>query len=79
MKKKYGMYLDKTVVTAKMREAFSSVLPIAIIVVLLCVTLIPVDNGKLLSFIISPIFLNFQVLANNIEQALSLTLQYLRI
>ena len=52
MKKKKGLYVDKTAINSKMREAFSSVLPIALIVVLLCSTLIPVENGKLLSFLL---------------------------
>ncbi len=52
MKKKHGLYVDKNVITVKMKEALSSVLPIAVIVILLCVTLIPVENGRLLSFII---------------------------
>ncbi len=52
MKKKKGLYVDKTAIMSKMREAFSSVLPIAVIVVLLCSTIIPVENGKMLSFLL---------------------------
>ncbi len=35
-----------------MKEAFSSVFPIVLIVVVLCATLIPVENGVLLSFLL---------------------------
>ena len=52
VKKKKGLYMDKTAITSKMREAFFSVLPIAIIVFLLCSTIIPVENGKMLSFLL---------------------------
>ncbi len=55
MRKRRSLYVDRTVVRAKMHEALSSVLPIALIVVLLCITLIPVENGKLLSFIVGAI------------------------
>ncbi len=52
MKKKKSLYVDKTAFTSKMREAFFSVLPIALIVILLCSTLIPVKNGEMLSFLL---------------------------
>ncbi len=41
----------RTVIREKVKEAFSSVLPIALIVLVLCFTLIPMDSGLLLSFI----------------------------
>ena len=53
--KRNSLYVDKTVVNAKMRESLSSVLPVALIVILLCVTLIPVESGKLLSFILGAV------------------------
>ncbi len=53
--KKNSVYVDKTVVNAKMRESLSSVLPVALIVVLLCFTLIPVESDKLLSFMLGAV------------------------
>ncbi len=41
---------NRTVVREKVKEAFSSVLPIALIVLVLCFTLVPMDSGMLLSF-----------------------------
>ena len=52
MKKQKRLYVDKTIITEKIREAFSSVLPITFIVFLLCITITPVDNSRLLSFFI---------------------------
>lgn len=50
--KKKSLYVDKTIINAKLKESFLSVFPVALIVLVLCVTLIPVENGKLLSFIL---------------------------
>ncbi len=49
--KKKGLYVDKTIINAKIKEAFSSIFPIFLIVLLLTVTIIPVENGLLLSFV----------------------------
>ena len=50
--KRRSLYVDKMILNAKLKESFLSVFPVALIVLLLCVTLIPVENGKLLSFIL---------------------------
>lgn len=56
MKKRVkGLYVDKNIVWAKIKEAFTSVLPISIIVFLLCVTVVPAESGRLLSFLIGAI------------------------
>ncbi|MBQ7339815.1 MAG: DUF1538 domain-containing protein [Clostridia bacterium] len=47
-----GLYVDKNIVWAKIKEAFTSVLPISLIVFLLCVTIVPAESGRLLSFLI---------------------------
>ncbi len=46
---------DRTLVMAKIKEAFSSVLPITAIVLVLCFTITPIDNGVFLSFIVGAI------------------------
>lgn len=53
MKKRFGFFLtDKTIISEKIKEAFSSVLPITIIVMLLCITVTPLDSGIILAFIL---------------------------
>lgn len=56
MKKKKRLYVDKTIISEKIREAFSSVIPISLIVFLLAITIVPVENSILLSFIIGSFF-----------------------
>ena len=53
--KKRSLYVDKTIINAKLKESFLSVFPVALIVLILCVTFIPVENGKLLSFILGAV------------------------
>ena len=43
---------DKTIISQKVKEAFSSVLPITIIVLLLCFSVVGLDSGKFLAFIL---------------------------
>lgn len=43
---------DHTAITKKIKEAFSSVLPVAIVILILCVTLTPIDSGTFLAFIL---------------------------
>lgn len=50
------MYTDKTVVSQKIKEAFSSVLPISIIVLILAVTVAPVDTDIMLAFLLGVVF-----------------------
>ncbi len=53
MKRRYGfLSQDKTIISNKVKEAFSSVLPITIIVFALCFTIVPLDSGMFLAFII---------------------------
>jgi hypothetical protein len=47
---------DRTIISQKVKEAFSSVLPITLIVLLLCVTFTPLDSGLFLSFIVGAFF-----------------------
>ena len=42
---------DKTIISEKVKEAFSSVLPITLIVLLLCITVAPIESGVFLAFI----------------------------
>lgn len=51
MKKTHNMLREK------MREAVASVLPIAMIVAVLCLFLVPVNNGLLLSFVIGTVMI----------------------
>lgn len=46
------LYADKTIISEKIKEAFSSVLPITAIVLLLSFTIAPVDSGTFLAFIL---------------------------
>ena len=43
---------DKTIILEKVKEAFSSVLPITLIVLALSVSLVPIDSGVFLAFIL---------------------------
>jgi len=43
---------DRTVINEKVKEAFSSVLPITAIVLILCFTIVPIESGIFLSFIL---------------------------
>ncbi len=47
---------DKTIISEKVKEAFSSVLPITLIVLALCVTIAPIESGVFLAFILGAFF-----------------------
>ena len=47
---------DRTIIGEKVKEAFSSVLPIAIIVLILCLTIVPINSGTFLSFVVGVLF-----------------------
>ena len=49
--KKFRLGKDRTIIAEKVKEAFSSVLPISVIVLILCFTIVPLESGILLSFI----------------------------
>ena len=51
--KKYSGFInqDRTVISQKLKEAYSSVLPITLIVLVLCFTFVPIESGLFLSFI----------------------------
>lgn len=56
MKKKFGFISnDRTIISDKIKEAFSSVIPIIVIVLLLCFTITPVDSGMFLAFVFGAI------------------------
>ena len=42
---------DKTIINEKVKEAFSSVLPITLIVLFLCITVAPIESGVFLAFV----------------------------
>ncbi len=46
---------DKTIIGEKVKEAYSSVLPITLIVLLLCFTIVPIDSGMFLAFIVGAV------------------------
>ena len=52
MKKARFLSQDKTIISQKVKEAFSSVLPITLIVLVLCFTVVPLDSGMFLAFIL---------------------------
>lgn len=52
MKKKFLPMVGRTVVADKIKEAFSSVLPITVIVLALCVSITPIESGMFLAFIL---------------------------
>lgn len=53
MKRKTGFIrADKTIINEKVKEAFSSVLPITVIVLVLCFTVVPIESGTFLAFIV---------------------------
>ena len=52
MKKKTGIYVDQTIRREKIKEAYSSVLPIAVIVMILSITLTPIGSGLFLAFLL---------------------------
>ncbi len=53
MKKRIGFIRnDKTIISAKIKEAFGSVMPITAIVLLLCFSIAPIDSGMMLPFIL---------------------------
>ena len=51
-KRPHFLYQDRTIISQKVEEAFSSVLPITIIVLALCFTIVPLDSGMFLAFIL---------------------------
>ena len=55
MKKLRSLAGNRTVLSIKIKEAFTSVMPIAVIVMILCFTLTPIDSGILLSFILGTV------------------------
>ena len=42
---------DKTIIASKVKEAFTSVAPVTLIVLILCFTLTPIDSGVFLAFL----------------------------
>ena len=59
MKRKDFIKTTKTIVSDKVKESFSSVLPVAAIVLILCFTLTPVPSGTFLAFVVGTLFLVF--------------------
>ncbi len=51
-KNKLFLYKDRTIIRDKIKESFSSVLPISIIVLLLCFTISPIPADTLLAFLV---------------------------
>lgn len=57
MKKSSFIKNTRTVIVEKIKESFSSVLPVALIVLILCLTITPVDSGVFLAFLVGTIML----------------------
>ena len=52
MKRRFSLFAsNRTIIIEKIKEAFSSVLPITLIILLLAFTITPLDNGTFLAFI----------------------------
>ena len=51
-KRPHFLYQDRTIISQKVVEAFSSVLPITLIVLALCFTIVPLDSGMFLAFLL---------------------------
>ena len=57
MKKRYSIFTrDRTIISQKVKEAFSSVLPITAIVLVLCFFIVPMNSGMFLSFVFGALF-----------------------
>ena len=56
MKKIRFFKRNRTIVLEKLKESFSSVLPITLIVLILCFTITPIDSGLFLAFILGAVF-----------------------
>ena len=52
MKGKNAFRRTKTVIYDKIKEAFSSVMPITAIVLILCATVTPMESGVFLAFVL---------------------------
>lgn len=57
MKRSAFIKNTRTVIAEKIKESFSSVLPVAVIVLILCATLTPVDSGVFLAFLVGTLLL----------------------
>lgn len=55
-KRSHFLAKDKTIINEKVKEAFSSVLPVTVIVLILCFTFTPLDSGLFLAFLLGAIF-----------------------
>ena len=55
-KRPHFLYQDRTIISQKVNEAFSSVLPITVIVLILCFTIVPLESGMFLAFILGALF-----------------------
>lgn len=55
-KNKLFIYRDRTIILDKIKESFSSVLPISLIVLLLCFTIAPIPSDTFLTFIVCVLF-----------------------
>jgi len=51
-KRSHFLMRDRTIISQKVKEAFSSVLPITVIVLALCFTIVPLESGVFLAFIL---------------------------
>ena len=51
-RRSHFLYQDRTIISQKVKESFSSVLPITIIVLILSFTVVPLESGMFLAFIL---------------------------
>lgn len=64
---------DKNLIIDKLKEAVASVLPIALIVVVMCLTIVPVDPGLMLSFLLGVLMLIVGMALFNLGSESSMT------
>jgi len=51
------IHVNRSIVSEKMKESFKSIMPVTAIILLLCFTLVPVESGAFLAFIIGALLL----------------------
>ncbi len=56
LKKKVSFFRsDKTIILEKVKEAFSSIMPISLIILILCLIVVPIESGKFLAFVLGSV------------------------
>lgn len=55
--KKTFIHVNRSIVSEKMKESFTSIMPVTAIILLICFTLVPVQSGAFLAFLIGALML----------------------